>query len=558
MLLFAVLSGCSDDFLDRPPEDAITDANFYNNDEQVMAATALLYNNVWFDYNDKASFMIGDIRGGTYASPWNNQGFKRFNVTGENSEVSAAWNSFFTVIGQSNLAIQNINRYAGVKVTPDIKKYAIAEARFMRALAYRHLVMLWGEVPVIENNQTLLNDTTIQRNTISSIWKFLTNEMRSIVEVLPEEPYAEGRITKWSAEGMLARFYLTRAGVDANNGVRSEAFLDSAEYYADRVINLSGKRLLPDYAELFRYPYDNNEESLFELQWVYSNVWGVCNSAPTSLAYSGEIADGQGWGGSHSASWWILTHYEGFNPVGTSGDTLKGNTLDERLKQTFMLPGFKYPEITRTYVKDGVTVNEELVYPDNTNDYSFTGCKKYVCGQAVDLGGQASPQHYPNNTYMLRLAEMYLIYAEAVLGDQATSSDVKALSYLNEIRSRAGVGPLKNPSGNGYKSYFTFDDVFKERLLEFAMESMLMYDISRIYYYDKQKALKILNTQDRGMYAVYTDVYPDPNVWTFVKTPWDENRDITASEGNFYLPIPTAELAGAPNLLKPAVDYYAE
>jgi hypothetical protein len=119
------------------------------------------------------------------------------------------------VVGQSNLAIQNINKYAGPAVTPEIKKHAIAEARFMRALAYRFLVMNWGAVPVIENNLTLLADTTVQRNTPESVWRFITSEMRQVAEDLPETPVRPGRITKWSAEGMLARFYLTRSGVEA-------------------------------------------------------------------------------------------------------------------------------------------------------------------------------------------------------------------------------------------------------------------------------------------------------------------------------------------------------
>src|SRR5690606_33930173 len=143
---------------------------------------------------------------------------------------------------------KNIETYAGAGVSDNIKKIAIAEARFMRALAYRFIVMNWGEVPVIENNLTILTDTTIQRNTIPSVWKFITDEMRAAANDLPENPIRVGRLTKWSAEGMLARFYLTRAGVSANGaGQRDQVFLDSAKYYADRVIKQSGAALLSNY-----------------------------------------------------------------------------------------------------------------------------------------------------------------------------------------------------------------------------------------------------------------------------------------------------------------------
>jgi hypothetical protein len=547
-----ILSGCSDDFLNRPPVDSITDANFYKTDAQVMAATSLLYSKVWFDYNDKASFDIGDFRGGTSFSQYNYQGNVRFNLTGDNANMYAGWSAFFTVIGQSNLAIQNIKKYAGAAVTEPVKKEAIAEARFMRACAYRNLVMSWGEVPIIENNQTLLTDTTISKNTIKSIWKFITYEMRAVANDLPEVAYADGRVTKWSAEGMLARFYLTRAGVESENGVRNKQYLDSAMYYSDRVIRLSGRSLLPNYASLFKYPYDNNLESLFELQWVYSTIWGLSNSTPAYLAYSSDIANGDGWGGDVSATWWMLQKYEGITASGTTGDTIKGRTLDQRLHATFMLPGASYPEITQSItLADGTAGTQGLIYPNTVNAQVNTAAiKKYICGKAIDMDGQASSQHYPNDTYMLRLAEMYLIYAEA---SEATGENLSTgLDYFNKVHTRAGLGA---------KTSITFDDILNERFIEFAMEGMSWYDLSSLFYYNPQKALDILNSQDRGLFAVYPDVFPNPTQWTFVKTSWyipanGDERYITATEGNFYMPIPTSELAAAPNLQKPAVDYY--
>ena len=149
----------------------------------------------------------------------------------------------------------------------------------MRALAYRYLVMNWGPVPIITNNLDLLSDTSISRNTVPSVWKFITSEMRAVAEDLPETPIKPGRLTKWSAQGMLARFYLTRAGVEANgSGPRNQTFLDSAKYYADNVIRNSGNQLLSNYANLFLFPYDNNAESLFSLQWVFvPNAYGTQN-----------------------------------------------------------------------------------------------------------------------------------------------------------------------------------------------------------------------------------------------------------------------------------------
>lgn len=550
--IILIIAGCSDDYLVRPPEDAITDANFYQTDEQVVAATAPLYSHMWFDYNDKASFSYGDLRSGVMYAPWNSREFGEYNATGGNSEVIAGWKAFFTVVQQANLAIRNINTYAGGGVSDDVKKMAIAEARFMRACAYRHLVLLWGPVPIIEDNIAIMNDTSISRNTVSSIWKFCTTEMRDIIKDLPEEPYATGRITKYSAKGMLARFYLSRAGAEAESGIRNQMFLDSAKYFAKDVIDNSGKQLLPRYESLFEYPYDNNEESLFELQWVHAPEpdWGYSNSVPAYLGYSTDIGNSDGWGRTYGASWWMIQKYEGIKIDGITGDSLKGRTIDTRLKATFMLPGAHYPEIIQEV--DGV--RQELVYPNNTEETSWACTKKYIIGKSDGTNFKASAQRYPHNTYMLRLAEMYLIYAEAILGNSDQSSDATALEYVNKIRRRAGLNNLDNNGSD--RTYYTTDDVYKERIIEFAMEGMFMYDLSNIFYYDKQRALNILNTQDRGLFAIYPDVYPDPTQWRFVKTSWDENRTINITEGKFYLPIPTADLGGAPSLQKPPVDYY--
>ncbi|MCW3091207.1 MAG: RagB/SusD domain protein [Ferruginibacter sp.] len=542
--LLMLSSGCKKDFLEKPPTDAIVDANFYQTDEQVLAASSLLYSKVWFDYNDKASYNLGDFRAGTAFSAYNDRGNVLFNTTDITPENGAAWRSFFIVVGQSNLAINNINKYASPSVSPEIKKIAIAEARFMRAVAYRYLTMNWGDVPIIENNLELLNDTTIHKNTAKSVWRFITREMRAVANDLPATAIQTGRITKWSAEGMLARFYLSRAGVEAVGGARNQVFLDSAKYFAQRVITNSGRSLLKNYSDLFLYPYDNNAESLFELQWVALSGdpgYGVGNSTPSYLNYSADISV-EGWGGDKGATWWMLSQYEGITAF---GDTmLKGRTLDQRLKATYMLPGASYPEITQKL--NGV--NQKLVFPYTAGDVNFASIKKYVVGKSEDLKFIVEAQRYPNNTYMLRLAEMYLIYAEATLGNNASTADATALDYFNKVHTRAGLPTRTDP--------LTLDDILKERFIEFAMEGQGWYDLVSLHYYNPDKAYSILNSQDRGIYNIAPDVFPNPTSWTFKKTVWaTTERKIVANSGNFLLPIPAQEKSQAPNLAKPAVDY---
>src|ERR1700737_3685923 len=111
-----ILSGCSKNFLERPPQDAIVSANFYKTTDQILAGTAPLYNQVWFAYNDKASHGIGDGRGGLLMSgsyERENINFKKTPIPGE---VYTSWTSFFTAVAQSNSVINNIAKYAGPAV----------------------------------------------------------------------------------------------------------------------------------------------------------------------------------------------------------------------------------------------------------------------------------------------------------------------------------------------------------------------------------------------------------------------------------------------------------
>jgi hypothetical protein len=379
--------------------------------------------------------------------------------------------------------------------------------------------------------------------------------MRAVAADLPET-VAPGRINKLSAEGMLARFYLTRAGVEGTGGTRNQAFLDSAKYYAQRVITMSGKSLLSNYASLFKFPYDNNAESLFELQWEFlpgNAGYGLGNGAVSHFNASGEIST-EGWGGDKAATWWMLSKYEGFT---ASGDTmLQGRTLDQRLKATFLLPGNSYDEITRTVNRVDA---KPFVVPFTVNaQTNFANIKKYTIGQGKDFGiPTIEPQRYPNNTYMMRLAEMYLIYAEAALGNSASTTDATAAQYFNAIRARSGLSPLSNSVGTPLP--ITLDAILDERFKEFAIEGMAWYDLVSLHYWNPAKAYSILNSQDRGLYYVTPDNPTNPSLWTIKKTPWANPpanpRMINANAGNFRIPIPAVEVAQAPWLSNPAVDY---
>jgi hypothetical protein len=529
--LFA--SGCSKDFLNRPPEDAIVDVNFYQTTDQILAGTAPLYNIVWFAYNDKASHGIGDGRAGILMSGSYQVDNIRMQTTDVTPEVYSSWTSFFNVVAQANQIISNLVTYTAPTVPENVKQAGIAEGRFMRGVAYSYLVQNWGAVPIIADNKVLLTDTSISRNTIASVWEFIIRDIRFAAENLPAAPMQKGRLTKWAAEGMLAKMYLTRAGI---SGSKNQTDLDSAAWYANDVIMNSGAALMDNYEDLFLMKNNNNSESLFALQWKYDGDWGTQNSVQAFLAYGSEITGfGDGWGGD----------------LGASLDQLKLYRIDDkRRKGTFMFPGDHYSYIHQS-VDDpnnpGKKIVQELQVPWNyvgTERYNARAwVKKYVVGRPEDNDGKVTQQHTEINTYMLRLADVYLIYAEALLGKSTSTTNAQALLYFNKVRKRAGVPE---------KTVLTWDDIYIERRLELAMEGQAWYDLVRLYYYDPAKAISLINAQDRGTYRVVANAATNATSWTITS---DVPAFYTVTQSNFLLPLPAAELTAAPNLRKPPVPY---
>jgi starch-binding outer membrane protein, SusD/RagB family len=519
----AVTQGCKKDFLTRPPIDQVTSENFYKSNEEVMAGTAPLYNIVWFDYNDKAFMAFGEARGGNLNSN-DRTAFIRFAPSAtDQGTLLPGYKAFYKIIAQSNLTMQGIKNAIGSTASESVKNMGIAECRFMRAMGYYNLVNYWGAVPIIYDNVAQL-DNSSTRNTIESVWQFIILDLKFAAANLPAAPSQQGRITKYSAEGMLAKMYLTRAGLGKTSGTRSQTDLDSAKYYAGDVIHNSTYSLLPNYADLFKSANNNssnnNTESLFALQWMPTNTpWGVNNSFQAYVAFDPKITQtGDGWGSAQGGSADLVKYY-----ITHPADSI-------RRKATIMFQGDYYPELDQ---KDG-GINV-------TNNY-IANIKKYVVGSPADNGGKGAFMAAYINTYVLRLAEVYLIYAEAIMGNTASTSDAEALKYFNAVHKRAGLIDMTS---------ITFDDIFLEKRVETALEGGAWYEILRLYYFNPAKAIAYTAAQDKGNYTINYDAGSNPRTWTVVYTP--DYYPFTAQ--TVYLPLPEAELIAAPDLAKPPVPF---
>lgn len=530
VLIASTIWSCKTEFLDTPPLSNLTAPTFFNNDSELLASTGALYNIVWSGANGQFLLGLGDGRAGNVVVPYSGsmREYYQLAVTSSNSDLTNTWQSLFNVIAQSNVLMGNVTAYSKAGTTEAARKRAIAEARYMRGLAYSILVQNFGPVPLITDNLKQGADTTLARNTIESVWEFAIRDLQFAKNNLPITVEA-GRINKYSAEGLLARFYLTRSGLGATPGNRNQAMLDSAKFYAKDVIENSNFKLLEKYEDLFLTKNNNNPEQLFGLQWVpLRSPWGVGNTFQSQFAANSVITGGaDGWGGSNGASYDYLINLDPADSV--------------RRRATFMLPGDHYPEL----VKNQGGWKEP--FPADDSWENFAHFKKYIVGSPADNDGKGDVQATGNNTYMQRLADVYLIYAEAALGNSNETSDPTALKYFNAIRERAKLPAV---------SKFNLDNVLHERRYEFAVEGDNWYDMVRLYYYNPKKVIDYIGKQERGNYIIRLKKGTGiPGVKREFEFTVRQSAKFPLAPNQFYLPVPDAEISKAPNLRKDPVPY---
>lgn len=514
LLFAAAIAGCKKNFLDRPSTSQISSNNFYQTPADLRLATANLYGGApWFQWQ-QPWLLLGDALPGTAFYTYYGDLMQLYTrtITGQNTLVSGGWTGLYNVIGQCNMVIKAIKEQSSASIPATTKNKALAEARFIRAVAYYHLAVYWGAVPIIEDNTKLIDNPLLSRNTVPDVFKFITNDLNFAAQNLPltDQP---GRVTTWSAQGLLGKVYLTMSGW-GQNGSRNQALLDSAKKYAGNVCKNSGLQLFASYYDMFKVQNNDNPESLFALQWAPGVGYGSGNVLPVYYAPSATIV-AQGSGG-----WQALQPTYDLYAMYSAKDTV-------RRKATIMLTGDHYPELNIAgggYTSTGISMKKHIIGNEKDNN-------------APTMTMWSSPEHFA----MLRLADVYLVYAEAILGNNATTSDGNALLYFNKVRTRAGVDPV---------TVLNADTILKERRVELAFEGQYWIDLVRLSYYNPTKAVNILNTQKR-----YTFTY-DPKTHTAKRDTTTAVPTLPATISSFTLPIPAAEVTTDPKLAQPPVPYY--
>ena len=536
-------SSCAKDFLEQKNTYQISQDNFFDNDEAVSQAVMPLYSYVWFDFNDKFYYGMGDGRANNITAQYSEYiyPYTNFTETGLSSGLTEAWGALYSVVAQANNTINNIANNSTANVSETAKIQGIAEARFMRGLAYWYISSLWGCAVIYNNTQDLVNNYVVSPNPVADGIEFAIRDMEYAAVHLPSASPATGRVNKYAAYAMLSRFYLSMAGLttsgrydgsnvatDANRGTRNEYYLDAAKKAAAVVIEEGPYKLADSYSELFAAStFNNNSESIFQLQFQAGAEGGLAQSMTRFLAWSTQVNQGNSWGGSTYCSYDLWEEFKEYE------DQTLGTKVDDAIRRHNCIASYgeSYPELSANPEKPYVYGETENAGSQGAN------VKKYVIGTNA-VNGFAVNNNSGINTYMMRLAEVYLNYAEATLGNNGKTTDATALKYFNALRTRAGVAT---------KNSLTFEDIRHEFRVETAFEGLYWYFIVRRGYYQQQEMVNYVNHQHRNASYyksatheyVLSDEYAEPGPSV-----------ATATAKNLTLPIADTDQTKNP-LLKP-------
>ncbi|HKO75698.1 MAG TPA: RagB/SusD family nutrient uptake outer membrane protein [Flavobacterium sp.] len=510
---FLVFGSCQEDFTDRPSEDGISLDSYYSTNDQVSSATNGMYSRTWFQMYNKFWWAIEVGSGNMYSGSPDVSGLRTFALNGSDPELVNGWSALWANVQQANMIINFLASRVGPDVDKSVLDNAIGEAYFMRATAYFDLVRLWGPVPIIENPLDFTSNPYVNTNTVDDIYKLITSDYLKAADLLVAKTrganYASnGHVSKGSAKAMLAKVYLYKKDY-TNARAMAEEVINSGEF------KLLGGDELPakSFADLFTYANNNNEESIFAIQWKGDGAYGSANNCNTQFGFKdGDLSTSNAsYAGVFGPAQEIFTLYD---------------TSDKRKHETIMIAGDTYPNM-KTTEGIGFTVPADKDLAQGSGG----AIKKYCIG--VVNGAATGPADgwamMDNNTYVMRYAELLLIHTEAVLAGGGSTSDAAALKSINAVRRRAGLSNLTS---------VTFDNIFLERRKELCFEGDYWFDLGRI---DKAKAIAIMSAQNRGdRYGAryYTPVYSEDH-----------------ATNDFYMDYPDNEVAKNPKLLDAPVPY---
>jgi len=504
-----MLFGACESMLDTKPQGVVSDEDL-NEPEQVEKMINAAYSFVGQNHFNKQMGMPyeeGSVRGG--------EAYKGGSGTNDNAERNR-WETFtymqptnvddldnlwwvhYVAVGRVHDALRRVKNLTAEQYP--LREQRIAELRFLRGHIYMYMKQCFKFFPYIDEDtpQDMYDQVSNDALSDQELWGKLIEDFRFAASVLPDAQAEVGRPTGFAAKAYLAKALIFAAYEQDDNhnviNINREKLTEVAALCKD-IIDHSGKRLAPDFAENFLCEYENGTESIWAIQYTTDTQTGRLNSwlvSPVNSDY--------GCCGFLQPSVNMLNRYKTVNGVPDfenfntgilldNKDAFAATPMDPRLMHTAAVPGMPW-KYEPSYI-----MGENWVRTPEVYGYSMS--QKLLVSPTSDCFKKTNPFMGAGlNWDVLRLDEVMLWRAEALI--QLEQEMDETLRLINEIRERAAnsTDRLKfadgTPTGRfdvqpyrpgvncpAWTKDFAMQALRWERHLEFATEGKWFFDLVR-------------------------------------------------------------------------------
>jgi len=447
------LISCKKSFLENDPKGQDLEVNYYSTPAQALAGLVSAYDPLVMEtggLDNTYTNPLGPLNsasddcfagGGSASDMGTWQAVNDYNLlTPATGPQGGFWGSNFTGINRCNVILEKIPTVPGLSDAE--KARYIAEAKFLRGHYYFDLVRIFKNVPLLVTTVGVENIYNQPQAKPADVYAQIEADLKDAIKALPSTiPSTEnGRATLGAGKALLGKVYLYE-----------KKYTDAATILAEvngepGGTSQYGYKLLSDFGAIFSPENKFNSEAIFEITHTGSQkyTWDNWNQYKSNVyvnmigarSYSGPIYWGSGWG---------------FNPVTTQLATaLKGD------------PRYGYTVVNM----DSLTKATNSRYDPS---YQNTGyfIRKYAPLQKYKTAAGTAELNFPNDYIEIRLADTYLMEAEALV--QGGGSADRAGRLLNAVRSRVGLPGVAA----------SLDNIYNERRLELATEGHRWFDLVR-------------------------------------------------------------------------------
>lgn len=510
LLACATFNSCDESkFLEEKPLDFYSPDNSMQTSAHFQASLNFQYNKIrsiiWtidpdtrfaFWYATDFAFNATDYYKPAKLNDYVNTMVPTFGVT------LTMWKEHYSMISNANVVL---DRLPNSLVSEEEKKTFRGEALFFRALAYRDLAHLYGGVPLILEEVPVPRRDYV-RASREEVYKQIQMDLEEAASLLPDiDKVKDGKVNKQVAQHLLSEIYICLG------------MFDQAITTASAVIDYPEMQLMTDrfgsrkteegdvYWDLFRLNNQNrtsgNKEGLLVLQYDYNNAgsstsfnmpWAILpfyqNLKITAKDESGQdvsttaflgVTDGKGGRG---VGWIQPTSYF-FNDIWAKGSENDIRNSKYNIMRDVLIDNPESPAFGKWFVKDGYSTQVDSIrnwfpfltkvarmnnFPDELYQREANGEPKMTpFGEHLLVNGANCTY---KDEYLFRLAETYLLRAEAYLGK---GDKAKAAADINALRIRANADPVQVADVD-------IDYILDERLRELYCEELRMLTLCRL------------------------------------------------------------------------------